>query len=739
MVKGMENSLVFANKRLERQLARAEALLQIGQQIASSQSLESVLQTTVEAINQYLHYNDVAIFLVDAEDKEMLLLKARSGVYVRGVDYDYGQSIHQGVIGQAARLRQTLLIQDVQQQETYIPIAGGEALCSELALPIMLDGQVLGVLNLESHHPISQDDVPSFETIAQQLAIAIANARRYEAEKRRTERLELIARVGQHIAARLDQDELFSNTIEELHTQLGFDHVSLFLIDAQDPSVLVQKTRMSRWARAETEPVGYRQSTQKGILGLAATQRKVMLIQDVHKDKNYIAVPGAAMHSELSVPLLVGERLLGVLDLASSRTFSPEDVKAVQIIADQLAVAIEHAYLFADTQQTLADTELLFETSRRISAANSTQEVARAYLELVAAQGKYNCTIVIYDFDSQGERKELLVLGRWKLDTGLSQELERHPYFKDHFDTALDAGQAVYMSHVPSDPRASKTLQEAQIERPALALIPLMVQGQRIGLVTLNHHQTHDWASADLRAYLVTAAQLATTLYNRKQQQTLLQREQALAVLNERQRLARDLHDSVNQLIFGMTLIAQSIGPAMQRSMAEGETRVNRLLELAQHVRAEMRALLTELRPSVANLSQPDVAVLKRDGLVKTLKFHLSRLPENLKVNFDAKGYVPQPLFEEALLRIAQEAVGNVVKHAQASQIDLQLLTDTQTCYLNVKDDGQGFSEGPRDGAHMGLRTMRERVQALGGEFNVESVLGQGTRIGVSIPIKKES
>jgi two-component system NarL family sensor kinase len=359
-------------------------------------------------------------------------------------------------------------------------------------------------------------------------------------------------------------------------------------------------------------------------------------------------------------------------------------------------------------------------------------------LDLVAAQGKYNCTLLIYDFDEKGERKEIIVLGRWKQDEGLTQELERYAYFKDNFDTTLDAGHPVYMSHVPTDPRASKTLQETQVERPALALIPLMVQDQRIGLVTLNHHQTHDWAAADLRPYLVTAAQLATTLYSRKQQQMLLQREQTLAVLNERQRLARDLHDSVNQLIFGMTLIAQSIGPAMQRSVTEGEIRVNRLLELAQHVRAEMRALLTELRPSVTGIAEPDVAVLKRDGLVKALNYHLLRLPENLTFRLDAKGYTAQSEIEETLLRIAQEAIGNVIKHAQASVVKIQLSTTAQVCYLSVIDNGQGFNE-VKDGTHMGLRTMHERAQAIGGSVRVDSTLGQGTLVEVTIPLKKES
>ncbi|MBE7553396.1 MAG: hypothetical protein HS126_20180 [Anaerolineales bacterium] len=100
-----------------------------------------------------------------------------------------------------------------------------------------------------------------------------------------------------------------------------------------------------------------------------------------------------------------------------------------------------------------------------------------------------------------------------------------------------------------------------------------------------------------MHPYQVTAAQLATSIDSRRQHYLLSERGQQIAVLKERQRLARDLHDSVTQLIFSMTLIAQSIAPAWRRDSAEGERRVNRLLELSQAALAEMRALLAELRP----------------------------------------------------------------------------------------------------------------------------------------------
>ena len=163
--------------------------------------------------------------------------------------------------------------------------------------------------------------------------------------------MELIAHVGQRIAARLDPDELFSATITEIYTQLGYDHVAFFLVDQANPQWLTQRSFASRWSDAGR--VGYRQSIDQGIIGAAARHHRPELVNDVTADSRYIPVAESAdLRAELAVPILLGERLLGVFDVASRKPFHDDDVKAIQIITDQLAVAIDHAYLFADTQRT---------------------------------------------------------------------------------------------------------------------------------------------------------------------------------------------------------------------------------------------------------------------------------------------------------------------------------------------------------------------------------------------------
>lgn len=627
-----------------------------------------------------------------------------------------------------------------------------------IGIPIWWSDRLIGFLGIGAEPPrrFNERDAETLVLFARHIAIAIDNARRYQDEQRRTERLELIAHIGHRIAARLDPAELFIGIVEDLHLRLGYDHASLFLLDPADPTWLVQRARASRWPRGEASD--YRQRIDDGVLGAAARLRTPQRVDDVTADARYVAVPGAKeLRAELAVPILLGDRLFGVLDVASAARFRDEDVTAIQIVADQLATAIDIAGLFADTRRTLAETRLLYETSQRISVALDVDDVIQAYLEQVAARRRYACTIVLYEFDANDRPSVVVVHGQWTPQTGQLRLDVRLPHTRDALDDPLDAGETITIADVHTDPRASPELRALQRQdgRPALALIPLMVRGRRIGLVVLSSPFVQDWSEADLQPYQATAAQLAIAIDNRRQQLLLYERGQQLAVLEERQRLARDLHDSVTQLIFSTMLIAQSIESAWRRDPAEGERRIHRLLELSQAALAEMRALLLELRPSEGSTSatpgdefQTGLVRVRRDGLAEAIRRHAADVArDGLHIHVDTSGYPPPtagpnthpPLAcEEALYRITQEALNNIVKHAQARRVEIQLALDSGQARLSVTDDGRGFSSersAPADrNGGIGLKTMRERAEALRGTLRTISAPGRGTTVEVSLP-----
>jgi signal transduction histidine kinase len=215
-----------------------------------------------------------------------------------------------------------------------------------------------------------------------------------------------------------------------------------------------------------------------------------------------------------------------------------------------------------------------------------------------------------------------------------------------------------------------------------------------------------------------------------RQLQSYTAQAQDLAVESERSRLARDLHDSVTQTLFSMTLTVQSSRILLTRDLDRAKQQLGKLQELARSALGEMRALIYQLRPSVVT----------ELGLAAALRHYLATLQREhgLDVALEVSGEShPRPEQAQRLFRIAQEALNNVVKHAETDRVHLILQMEDDHTLLEVRDHGKGFvpeAIGPGRG-HIGLATMRERAEQLGGTLQIDSCLGQGTRLVVNIPM----
>jgi signal transduction histidine kinase len=208
----------------------------------------------------------------------------------------------------------------------------------------------------------------------------------------------------------------------------------------------------------------------------------------------------------------------------------------------------------------------------------------------------------------------------------------------------------------------------------------------------------------------------------------LFEQVQGKAALEERQRLARELHDSVSQAIFSISLHARTAEALLDRgdSARIGET-VGHISSLAQAAMAEMRALIFELRPEslaaeglVAALTKQAAALRARHGI--QVRTELCREPD---LTIDTK---------EVVYRVAQEASHNTIKHARAGTLSLRLDCDEAHITLVVEDDGQGFDPGMQFPGHLGLQSMRERAQRLGGSLTIASAPGSGTAVRLRLP-----
>jgi signal transduction histidine kinase len=210
------------------------------------------------------------------------------------------------------------------------------------------------------------------------------------------------------------------------------------------------------------------------------------------------------------------------------------------------------------------------------------------------------------------------------------------------------------------------------------------------------------------------------------------QRREGERAALERQRIARDLHDSVSQSLFSTTLHVRTAQHALSREGLHATGPVGEeLSEIGQLTRgalAEMRALIFELRPGalgeeglVAALTKQAAALSAREGLVVEVDGPGERLPL-------------EPEVEEQLYRLGQEALANVVKHARASSAAVHIAAKDDTVWMEVSDDGRGFDPGTVGPQHFGLRSMQGRVVDLGGRLQVMSSRGRGTVLRVEVP-----
>ena len=254
--------------------------------------------------------------------------------------------------------------------------------------------------------------------------------------------------------------------------------------------------------------------------------------------------------------------------------------------------------------------------------------------------------------------------------------------------------------------------------------VPLVVRGQITGVLTITSASPSVFGIRETTLALGIARLAAVAIENAR----LLERARQAAVLEERQRLSRELHDSVTQALYGISLYAEAAG----RALTGGDTgpvatNLQEIREATHEALGEMRLLLFELRPPL----------LQEYGLAAALRARLQAVEARagLVTEFDCEHEVRlSPDSEQELYRLVQEALNNVLKHAHAGRVGVRLGLGNGVATLEVVDNGVGFEASLQGTEGFGLRGMRERVERLGGSLRIDSSPGAGTRLYVEVP-----
>jgi signal transduction histidine kinase len=457
---------------------------------------------------------------------------------------------------------------------------------------------------------------------------------------------------------------------------------------------------LSRVLCPETDVLAYRMVNRPGALLSDHVQTDRRISPSILNEMQISAA--------LALPVVSDEQLLGLLLLVRhdpQTPFQPADARMAEWFAVAIALALENASLYRQSQSRLAESQALHKVTLALLQKLELEEV----LQLVC-DGALRLTY------AAGSSIALLESDEWlriMYCTGETLEkLGRVAVAQSHLGVALNRIEPVIINKPP----------ENSAEPVSILAVPLRVQGKTIGVLDVVN-KGRGFSADDVRLIHLFADQAAVAV----EHASLTRQVHEMAIVEERHRLSRELHDSVNQLLYGISLYTEAAQRKLtQGDIAAGQQHLSKVGESAQEALREMRMLIFELRPSV----------LGQMGLQAALSQRLKSVEEKLGLQAAFKWRVSTPLeapVEEALYGIAQEALNNVIRHSQAHNVTVHLVQSGQSLILKIEDDGVGFDPAKVEGGGMGLNTMRERAESLNAQLRVESQVGEGTTVTVEM------
>ncbi|MBZ0300855.1 MAG: GAF domain-containing sensor histidine kinase, partial [Anaerolineae bacterium] len=445
--------------------------------------------------------------------------------------------------------------------------------------------------------------------------------------------------------------------------------------------------------------------------------------EPVFIDNTHTQSPDAAASAEwpgvIAIPLKAGDKWQGVLMFlwAEPQLFDAETRRIVTALQAPVASIVATRRAYVAERQRARELETVAQVSAAVVSVLDVEELLDAITEVTRYSfTDYRCFIYLLDEASQ----QLEQATR----DGYVPLVARSIALDDPRSLIAQAGRArrgVIVNDVLSSPDfdLAPLLPRARSEMA----VPMAVGSRLIGVLDIQSPQMNRFSEADIWVMGTLADLVAVAVQNAR----LYAKAQEAAALEERNRLARELHDSVSQALYGIALGARTARALLERDPSRLKEPLDYVLSLADAGLTEMRALIFELRPEslateglAAALTKQAAAIQARHGIQVATDLHAE--PE---ISLDVK---------EALYRIAREALHNTVKHARATQITLALHHQDDGLVLHIQDNGVGFDPSASFPGHLGLKSMQERAARLKGRCTIESVPQQGTHIQIYLP-----
>ena len=676
--------------------------------------------------------------------------------------------LQNGVEGWVLRHRRPLLIADTLTddrwyQAPYLLEIDRSALC----VPLHMErAGARGTWTLTSRQTgaFHNDDIPLAESVASQVAVALENTLLFRAESERSEHLSLINEVSQAAASILSLDLMLNTDTQAIQRRFGYLRVSIFLVDA---SAGVVTTRSQAGAQGDGVQIEYQLRLGEGLVGQAAKESQTKLANDVNRYPGYLRLgPNAdKVRAELAIPIRLGSKVVGVLDLRNDEidVFSRQDVTTMELLADQLSIAIENARLYGEIRQRVEELTTLNKISQAVASTLDIQETLTLITDhTTRLLGVAATSVVLYDearddlwfAAASGEGSDYVLGMRMAIGQGIA-------------GWVYQQGQPVMVPDTSKDTRWFGGFDtDSGFTTRSILSVPLQTKGQTIGAIEAMNKVGGLFDAEDLRLLTSMAAPAATAIENAqlydKVRQGMRELEETQAQLVQSARLAAVgelaagvAHEINNPLtsIIGFTRLLLEDLPPDDPMRTDLET----IDREAARTRQIVRALL-----DFARTSDPMLVPTDLNGLVEEAVMLVCTRSVMAKVSLE-KDLSPLPSVMLDTNQIKQVLVNLFNNAVQAMPDGGHLAIATQLTEreengvyremiaIYVRDSGVGIppenlgrifdpfftTKDVGQGTGLGLSVSYSIIEKHNGRIEVDSVLEEGSTFTVLLPVSK--
>ena len=456
----------------------------------------------------------------------------------------------EGLTSVLIRSKQPLLLAENPEEQSKALGAktNGKPAKSWMGTPLIIEDQAIGALivqDLERENAFSKDQLDYLTDLSRQVSGILFNARLLDEHRSQTAKIQTATEIARDISSALNLDELLLKAVNLIHDRFDFYHAAIFLKDNAGANVVVREATGE--AGAQMKRIGHKLSIgSKSVVGFVAGQGESLIVNDTAQDATHLPNPLLPnTRAEAAIPLKIGDRILGVLDVQSTIpfAFSPNDLNTMQILADQLAIAVNNSELFAETQEHLSQHRLLHHITTLAASGTTLEESLNSTVKgLQVTLGGDRVSILLTDSDRKN-----LVIKAW---VGYSEEATD---LKIPVGSGITGWVAVHRKPLRADDirQDARYIEVSSNTRSELAL-PLIFQNDVLGVLNVESEQVAAYTENDEEMLRTLAGSLAAIIANARLVEQI--RKQA-----ERERLLYEITSKIRRSTDMQTILSTTI------------------------------------------------------------------------------------------------------------------------------------------------------------------------------------